>query len=86
LRRVVRDQIVCEFVGHDDGPIRNRIRSLPLLHVWQMQVLEIAVVEEKGRILIKRNRAPRPIIENMHTAPPQRKRIRAIEQQRREQF
>lgn len=77
---VIANQIMRQLMTHHHEPIHNRLLPPPLNNALPMQVLEIAVVEEKSLALIESNRATPLVLEDMYAPSVQAHAVGAIAQ------
>ena len=68
-------------MGHDHRPVHQRISFVLLLHLLQVQILEVPIVEEKGFVLVEGYRAALRIIEDMHRVARELENIGTIYQE-----
>ena len=84
LRRVIRYQIMRQFVCHDNAPVNDSVRPRALLDQWEVQILKVSIVEEEGFVLIESNGASGVIVKYVHGRAIESENIRAVQQNRSE--
>lgn len=86
LRGVIGDQVVRQFMGHNNTPVDDSIGLVALLDQRQVQVLKISVVKEEGFVLIESNGAASVVIENVHCRAIKSECVCAVQENCSEEF